>query len=100
MHLGWTAYGPPWWGSAVNPACKLALLGYAFDVCGFGRVKLQTDVINFRSQSAIEKLGASREGLLRRHMKRADGSWRDSLIFSVLVEEWPEVRARLEQRIG
>ena len=67
MHLGWTAYGPPWWGTSVNPACKLALLGHAFDDCGFGRVKLQTDLINTRSQAAIAKLGATREGVLRRH---------------------------------
>ena len=99
VHLGWTAYGPPWWGSAVNPACKLALLGYAFDGCGFGRVKLMTDVKNRRSQAAIAKLHATREGVLRRHMRRADGSWRDSVVYSILVEEWADIRADLEERI-
>ena len=84
VHLGWTAYGPPWWGSAVNPACKLAMLGHAFDDCGFGRVKIQTDLINTRSQAAIAKLGATREGVLRRHVLRADGSWRDTVVFSIL----------------
>jgi N-acetyltransferase len=99
VHLGWTAYGPRWWASPVNPACKLAVLGHAFDDCGFGRVKLQTDVINTRSQAAIAKLGATREGVLRRHIRRADGSWRDSVVFSILVDEWPGVRAALQARL-
>ena len=80
----------------MNPACKLALLGYAFDELGFGRVKLQTDLINTRSQAAIAKLGATREGVLRRHLRRADGSWRDSVLYSILRDEWPAVKARLE----
>jgi RimJ/RimL family protein N-acetyltransferase len=100
VHLGWTAYGPPWWAGPVNPACKLLLLGYAFEGCGFGRVKLQTDLINERSQAAIAKLGATREGVLRRHLKRADGSWRDSVLFSVLADEWPSVKAGLEHRLA
>ncbi len=99
VHLGWTAYGPPWWGTAVNPACKLALLGHAFDDCGFGRVKIQTDLINERSQAGIAKLGATREGVLRRHLRRADGTWRDTVVFSVLRDEWPQVRAGLEARL-
>jgi RimJ/RimL family protein N-acetyltransferase len=100
VHLGWTAYGPRWWGTSVNPACKLALLSHAFDDCGFGRVKLQTDLINTRSQAAMLKLGATREGVVRRDIRRADGSWRDSVLFSILVDEWPAVRAGLEARIG
>ena len=99
VHLGWTAYGPPWWGTAVNPACKLALLGHAFDDCGFGRVKIQTDLINERSQAGIAKLGATREGVLRRHIRRADGTWRDTVVFSVLRDEWPQVRAGLLARL-
>ncbi|HEY4314287.1 MAG TPA: GNAT family protein [Actinomycetes bacterium] len=99
LHLGWTAYGPPWWGTVVNPACKLLLLGYAFDTCGFGRVKIQTDLLNERSQAAIAKLGATREGVLRRHLRRADGSWRDSVVFSVIIDDWPQVRERLQRRL-
>ncbi|HEX7187803.1 MAG TPA: GNAT family protein [Actinomycetes bacterium] len=99
VHLGWTAYGPPWWGSVVNPACKLALLGHAFDDCGFGRVKIQTDAINTRSQAAIAKLGATREGVLRRHLRRADGTFRDTVVFSVLRDEWPGVREGLLARL-
>jgi len=100
VHLGWTAYGPPWWASAVNPECKLLLLGYAFDDCGFGRVKIQTDALNERSQAAIARLGASREGVLRRHQRRADGSFRDTVVFSVLREEWPTVRDGLAARVA
>ncbi len=99
VHLGWTAYGPRWWATAVNVECKLALLGHAFDDCGFGRVKLQTDALNLRSQAAIGRLGATREGVLRRHIRRADGTWRDSVVFSILVDEWPVVRAALLARL-
>jgi RimJ/RimL family protein N-acetyltransferase len=98
VHLGWTAYSPEVWGTSVNPVCKLLLLGHAFDDCGFGRVKIQTDGINLRSQAAIAKLGATREGVLRRHTKRADGSFRDTVVFSVIRDEWPAVRAGLEAR--
>ena len=99
VHLGWTAYSPDVWSTAVNPECKLLLLQHAFDDCGFGRVKIQTDVINLRSQAAIAKLGATREGVLRRHMRRADGSWRDTVVFAVTIDDWPAVRAGLEQRV-
>jgi RimJ/RimL family protein N-acetyltransferase len=63
-------------------------------------VKLQTDIINIRSQAAIAKLGATREGVIRRDMKRADGTWRDSVVYSVLKDEWPAVKAGLEQRLA
>ncbi len=99
VHLGWTAYGPRWWGTLVNPATKLLLLGHAFDECGFGRVKIQTDLLNTRSQAAIARLGATREGVLRRHMARPDGTWRDTVVFSVLRDEWPWVRTGLEDRL-
>jgi N-acetyltransferase len=98
-HIGWTAYGPPWWGGNVNAECKLLMLGHAFDDCGFGRVKLQTDLLNKRSQAAIARLGATREGVLRRHQRRADGTFRDTVVFSVLVDEWPEVRTALLARL-
>jgi N-acetyltransferase len=99
-HVGWTAYGPRWWGTDVNPECKLLLLGHAFDDCGLGRVKIQTDLVNERSQAAIAKLGATREGVLRRHMRRADGTFRDTVVFSVLQQEWPTVREGLLRRLG
>jgi RimJ/RimL family protein N-acetyltransferase len=99
VHLGWTMYGSRWWGTQVNPEAKLLLLGHAFD-CGFGRVKIQTDAVNERSQAAIAKLGATREGVLRRHTRRADGTFRDTVVFSVLRDEWPRVRAGLEARLS
>jgi RimJ/RimL family protein N-acetyltransferase len=100
VHLGWTAYSPPVWSSVVNPECKLLMLGHAFEDCGFGRVKIQTDLINTRSQAAIAKLGAVREGVLRRHMRRADGSWRDTVVFSIITDDWPQVRLALQARIA
>jgi RimJ/RimL family protein N-acetyltransferase len=99
-HLGWTAYAPDVWGGVVNPECKLLLLTHAFDDCGFGRVKIQTDLINLRSQAAIAKLGATREGVLRRHMVRPDGTTRDTVVFSVIIDDWPQVRAGLLARVG
>ncbi len=100
IHLGWTGYAPSVWGTAVNPAAKLLLMKHAFEDCGFGRLKIQTGLKNTHSQAAIAKLGATREGVLRRHMAQADGSWRDTVVFSILAGEWPEVRKRLEERIN
>ncbi|HET7398746.1 MAG TPA: GNAT family protein [Intrasporangium sp.] len=100
VHLGWTIYGSRWWGTAVNPETKLLLLTHAFDTCGFGRVRIQTDVRNERSRAAIERLGARFEGVTRRDVRRADGSWRDTAVHSVLVEEWPQVRAGLVARLA
>lgn len=100
IHLGWTAYAPAVWASAVNPECKLLLLGHAFDDCGLGRVKIQTDNLNPRSQGAIARLGAVREGVLRRHQHRADGTFRDTVVYSILRDEWPAVRAGLLDRLG
>ena len=84
----------------MNVECKLLLLGHAFDDCGFGRVKIQTDSINQRSQAAIAGIGATREGVLRRHIRRADGSFRDTVVFSILKDEWPQVRELLQTRLA
>jgi N-acetyltransferase len=99
IHLGSTLYGSRWWGTLVNAEAKLLLLGHCFDDCGYGRVKIQTDQRNNRSQAAILKLGARREGVLRRHLKREDGTFRDTVVFSVLADEWPGVRAELRERV-
>lgn len=98
-HIGYTAYHPAVWASAVNVECKLLLLDLAFS-SGFGRVKLQADVLNSRSRAAIAKLGASFEGIVRRDVLRADGSWRDTAVFSILVDEWPDVRRNLVGRLA
>lgn len=99
-HIGWTAYSPSVWQSAVNPECKLLLLTHCFEDCELGRVKLRTDLINVRSQAAIAKLGATREGVARRHLRRSDGTWRDSVIFSVIIDDWPQVKNGLEARLA
>ena len=100
VHLGWTMYASRWWGSTVNPESKFLLLAHAFETCGFGRVKLQTDVINTRSRAAILKLGASFEGITRRDVRRADGTWRDSAVYSIIIDEWPAIRAALRSRLS
>lgn len=97
-HLGWTAYAPEVWGTAVNADAKHLLLGTAFEH-GFERVRLQADILNRRSQAAIERLGASPEGVLRHVDRRADGTWRDIAVYSVLREEWPRVRESLLRRL-
>jgi RimJ/RimL family protein N-acetyltransferase len=99
IHIGATLYGSRWWGTAVNPEAKLLLLTHCFDGCGYGRVKIQTDALNTRSQAAIAKLGAQREGVLRRHMRREDGTFRDTVVFSILADEWPGVRSELQARL-
>ena len=97
-HIGWTAFDPRVWSTAVNPEAKLLMLGLAFD-SGFNRVKIQADAVNERSRAAIAKLGATFEGIVRRDRPRADGSWRDSAVFSVIIDDWPRVRAGLESRL-
>jgi RimJ/RimL family protein N-acetyltransferase len=97
--IGWTAYDPRVWATAVNPEAKLLLLDEAF-AHGFGRVKLQADAMNSRSRAAIAKLGATFEGIVRRDRQRADGTWRDAAVFSILADEWPEVREGLQRRLA
>lgn len=99
LHLGWTAYAPAVWGTVVNPETKLLLLGHCFDH-GWGRVKIQADALNDRSRAAIVKLGATFEGITRRDQRRADGSWRDCAVHSIIVEDWPRVREGLQRRIA
>lgn len=98
-HIGWTAYDPRVWGTAVNAEAKRMLLTEAFD-SGFGRVKIQADAVNTRSRAAITRLGATFEGISRRDRPRADGTWRDSAVFSVIVDDWPRVRALLDERLA
>jgi RimJ/RimL family protein N-acetyltransferase len=99
LEIGSTAYAPAVWGSGVNPETKLLLMGHAFEVLRAGRVQLKTDVRNLRSQRAIARLGARYEGTLRRYQRRADGSMRDTVMFSVTAEEWPDVRQGLRRRL-
>lgn len=86
-------------GTAVNPESKLLMLAHAFEAMGCVRVQLKCDARNVQSQRAIEKLGAVREGVLRRHMVMGDGFVRDTVMYSITAEEWPAVRERLEARL-
>jgi RimJ/RimL family protein N-acetyltransferase len=100
VEIGWTWIAPSHHRSATNTEAKLLQLSYAFEELGATRVALKTDGRNLRSQAAIERLGAQREGTLRRHMRVADGFIRDTVYFSILAEEWPAVKARLEERLS
>jgi RimJ/RimL family protein N-acetyltransferase len=97
LEVGWTWYSPAVWGTAVNPECKLLLLGHAFERLGCMRVELKTDARNERSRAAMLAFGATFEGIHRKHMQRRYGV-RDTAWYSVVDDEWPAVRARLEDR--
>jgi N-acetyltransferase len=99
IEIGWTWLSRSVWRSAVNTAAKLLLLEHAFEELGYERVALKTHHLNERSQAAIARLGAVREGTLRHHMRHRDGSWRDSVYYSILSAEWPEVRDRLRSML-
>ncbi|TRV74656.1 GNAT family N-acetyltransferase [Streptomyces sp. 130] len=99
LEIGWTWYGRAYWRSAVNTETKLLLLAHAFEDLGMGRVQLKTDHLNDRSRKAIARLGARQEGVHRRHRRRPDGSWRDTVYFSLLADEWPQAKARLAARL-
>jgi RimJ/RimL family protein N-acetyltransferase len=96
LEIGWTWLAPRVQRTAVNSECKYLLLRHAFETLGAIRVQLKTDGRNTISQRAIERLGAIREGTLRKHMILEDGYQRDSVMYSILDDEWPAVRARLE----
>ncbi len=100
LEIGWTWYSRAVWKSAVNPSCKLLLLGHAFDDLGARRVHFKADALNTRSRSAILRLGAQYDGTLRHHRLRSDGSVRDSSYYSILAAEWPAVRDGLLQRLS
>jgi len=100
VEIGYTWYAQSRQRTAVNTICKLLLLGHAFDTLGCQVVGLRTDNFNFRSQRAIEALGAKKDGVLRHHAMRRDGSVRDSVLYSILAAEWPDVRRHLELRLA
>lgn len=100
VEIGYTWYAARWQRSHVNTACKLLLLTHAFDALGCAMVGLRTDRFNTRSQRAIEALGAQRDGVLRHHQARSDGSVRDTVMYSILRAEWPDVRTNLTHRLA
>lgn len=98
--IGSTWYSPELWGTVVNPECKFLLLRHAFEDWGAVRMQLVTDARNVHSQRAILKLGAKYEGRLRNYGIMPDGAPRDSMVYSIMASEWPDVKARLLERIG
>ena len=100
VEIGWTWYRPNVWGGPVNPECKLLLLAHAFEALGLNRVSFVTDLRNARSQAAIAKLGATREGVMRSHMVTRGGRVRDSVLFAVTAADWPAVKHGLTARLA
>ena len=99
VEIGWSWVARPWHRTSVNAESKLLMLKYAFEDLECLRVEFKTDAINLRSQGALTKLGALREGVLRSHMIVQGGRRRDSVYFSILAEEWPTVHANLQRRL-
>ena len=100
VEIGYTWYAARCQRTHVNTTCKLLLFAHAFETLGCNVVGLRTDNFNFRSQRAIEGLGAKKDGVLRHHAARRDGTVRDSVMYSILLAEWPDVRRHLELRLA
>lgn len=100
VEIGYTWYARSWQRTHVNSACKLMLMTHAFDALGCKVVGLRTDNFNFASQRAIEALGAKKDGVIRHHWPRRDGTVRDSVMYSIVAAEWPDVRRHLEFRLA
>ncbi len=100
VEIGYTWYAKSWQRTHVNTVCKLLLFTHAFETLGCEVVGLRTDNFNFASQRAIERLGAKKDGIIRHHAVRKDGSARDSVLYSILATEWPDVKRHLELRLA
>lgn len=99
VEIGWTWYAKSRQRSHVNTSCKLLLLSHAFDTLGCAVVGLRTDNFNFASQAAIERLGAKKDGVIRHHHPRRDGTVRDTVMYSIVRGEWPEVKSHLHDKL-
>lgn len=99
VEIGWTWVAPAWHRTAVNTEAKYLMLRHAFEVWGCHRVELKTDVLNVRSRRAIERLGAREEGVFRKYQLTQGGRMRDTVMYSILDSEWPEVKSGLERRL-
>jgi RimJ/RimL family protein N-acetyltransferase len=98
--IGWTWLNPRWWRTPINTEAKYLMLRHAFEEWKCIRVELKTAAKNARSRAAIARIGGKEEGTLRHHMIQPDGSYRDSVYFSILDDEWPDVKQRLEARLA
>lgn len=99
VEIGWTWYAKSRQRSHVNTSCKLMMLSHAFDTLGCAVVGWRTDILNFASQKAIERLGAKKDGVIRQNALRRDGSVRDTVMYSLLADEWPEVKTQLHDQL-
>ncbi|WP_433595748.1 GNAT family N-acetyltransferase [Lysinibacillus xylanilyticus] len=97
LEIGSTWITPAFWRTAINTNCKYLLLQYCFEVLNLQRVQIKTDHENLRSQKAIERLGATKEGVLRNHMLRKDGTTRHTVMYSITPQEWPQVKNHLQR---
>ncbi len=100
LEIGSTWITPKWQRSAVNTEAKYLMLRHAFETLGCNRVELKTDALNEKSRAAILRIGAKQEGIFRKHVVCHDGRLRDSVYFSIITEEWPEVKAGLEAKLA
>jgi RimJ/RimL family protein N-acetyltransferase len=100
VEIGFTWIGRPWQRTAVNTEAKYLMLRHAFETWNCIRVELKTDVLNRKSRDAIVRIGATEEGILRRHIIAATGRIRDTVYYSILDSEWPRVKAELEKKLS
>jgi N-acetyltransferase len=99
LTIGYTRLGRRWWGTGANAEAKPLMLTFAFESLGAVRVAMVTDIRNARAQAAIERLGAGREGVLRKHRRRADGSWRDTVTYAITDDDGETVKHDLKARL-
>ncbi len=97
VEIGWTWIVPAYQRSFVNTEAKFLMLSHAFEVWGCNRVEFKTDFKNMQSRNALQRIGAKEEGVMRRHMVRANGVIRDSVYYSIIAEEWPDAKERLQR---
>ena len=100
VEIGWTWVAPPWQRTAVNTEAKYLLLKHAFEILGCIRVEFKTDVVNAKSRSALMRIGAKEEGILRKHMITPTGRIRDTVYYSILDSEWQDVKRQLQTKLG
>jgi RimJ/RimL family protein N-acetyltransferase len=99
VEIGYTWYGKSWQRSHVNTSCKLMLLEYAFENLDCQVVGFRTDILNITSQKAIERIRAKRDGVIRHHHLRRDGTVRDTVMYSILASEWPAIKMQLQEKL-
>jgi N-acetyltransferase len=100
VEIGWTWIAPAWQRSAINTEAKYLMLRHAFEVWRCGRVELKTNALNEQSRRAIARIGAKEEGTLRKHMLNPDGTFRDTVYYSIIDTEWPDVKSALQEKLA